>query len=146
MTTPTKWLFAAADRQSGLLLPSLLRVPFRTVPPRTANSALSELFEAEDVVVVDPFSTISLTECARQAPLVRRVCFALAASLDDPVVTPRARTLTLRPVRPREEFEQWTVEYTVTDTNRRTYSLWLVFEFKAPLPDLKDWPVPPARQ
>jgi hypothetical protein len=41
---------------------------------------------------------------------------------------------------------KWTVEYLVTDSNKKTYSLWLVLEFKAPLPDLKDWPVPPAKQ
>jgi hypothetical protein len=41
---------------------------------------------------------------------------------------------------------KFTVEYTVTDNNKKTYSLWLVLEFKQPLPDLKDWPVPPAKQ
>lgn len=44
------------------------------------------------------------------------------------------------------EGNKWTVEYVVTDNSRKSYSLWLVFEFKAPLPDLKDWPIPPARQ
>ncbi len=41
---------------------------------------------------------------------------------------------------------KWTLEYVVTDPAKKAYSLWLVLEFKQPVPDLKDWPVPPGSQ
>jgi hypothetical protein len=40
---------------------------------------------------------------------------------------------------------KWTIEYTVTDPAKKSFSLWLTLEFKQPLPDLKEWPVPPGR-
>jgi hypothetical protein len=40
---------------------------------------------------------------------------------------------------------KWTVEYTITDENKKTYPLWLTLDFgKIDLPDIKNWPVPPA--
>jgi len=39
---------------------------------------------------------------------------------------------------------KWTLEYTVT-SGGKPYALWLVLEFKQPLPDVKDWPVPAAK-
>ena len=44
------------------------------------------------------------------------------------------------------EANKWTIEYAVTDANKKTYSLWLVLDFKASVPDLKEWPVPPAKR
>jgi len=40
---------------------------------------------------------------------------------------------------------KWTIEYVVTDPNNKTWSLWLLLEFKAELPGLNDWPVPPVK-
>jgi hypothetical protein len=40
---------------------------------------------------------------------------------------------------------KWTVNFIVTDPNNKKWSLWLLLDFKAELPDLKDWPVPPAK-
>ena len=39
---------------------------------------------------------------------------------------------------------KWLVEYTVT-SDKKAYSLWYNLEFNTPLPDLKEWPVPPGR-
>jgi hypothetical protein len=40
---------------------------------------------------------------------------------------------------------KWAVEYTVTTADKRTYSVWLNLEFKQPIPDVKDWPMPPGK-
>jgi len=42
---------------------------------------------------------------------------------------------------------KWVVEYviTLTDAAKTKRSLWLTIEFKQPLPEPKDWPVPPSR-
>ncbi len=40
---------------------------------------------------------------------------------------------------------KWTVEYLITDSNKKTWSLWLLLEFKTEVPDLKDWPVSPGK-
>jgi type VI protein secretion system component VasK len=37
-----------------------------------------------------------------------------------------------------------TVDYLVTDANKKVWSLWLQLDFKVEVPDLKDWPVPPG--
>jgi hypothetical protein len=42
---------------------------------------------------------------------------------------------------------KWTVELSITPTGSTTaYPLWVGLEFKAEVPDLKNWPVPPANQ
>lgn len=42
---------------------------------------------------------------------------------------------------------KWTVELNITPTGSTTaYPLWIGLEFKAEVPDLKNWPVPPAAQ
>ena len=46
------------------------------------------------------------------------------------------------------EGNKWSLEYVVgvgTGADRRNFSLWLTLEFKQPVPDVKDWPVPPGR-
>jgi hypothetical protein len=42
---------------------------------------------------------------------------------------------------------KWVVEYVITTpgTQPKKRSLWLTIEFKLPLPEPKDWPVPPSR-
>jgi hypothetical protein len=42
------------------------------------------------------------------------------------------------------EGNKWTLQYTITDPNKKTYPLWLTVEFKSDVPELKNWPVPPA--
>jgi type VI protein secretion system component VasK len=39
---------------------------------------------------------------------------------------------------------KWNINYTLTDPNKKQWSLWLHLEFKAELPDLQSWPKPPA--
>ncbi|MGN6366880.1 MAG: type VI secretion protein IcmF/TssM N-terminal domain-containing protein [Phycisphaerae bacterium] len=39
---------------------------------------------------------------------------------------------------------KWTINYTLTDPNKKQWSLYLLLDFKAEVPDLKDWPKPPA--
>jgi hypothetical protein len=41
------------------------------------------------------------------------------------------------------EGTKWTVDYLVTDANKKVWSLWLQLDFKNEVPDLKDWPIPP---
>ncbi len=43
------------------------------------------------------------------------------------------------------EANKWTLEYTVTDPNKKTWSLWLLMEFKAEVPEVKEWPVPTVK-
>ncbi|HVT83394.1 MAG TPA: hypothetical protein VHM90_22325, partial [Phycisphaerae bacterium] len=37
---------------------------------------------------------------------------------------------------------KWNIEYTVTTADKKNWSLYLVLEFKQPIPDTKDWPNP----
>ena len=39
---------------------------------------------------------------------------------------------------------KWTLDYLVTDANKKVWSLWLQLDFKAEVPPLADWPVPPS--
>jgi hypothetical protein len=39
---------------------------------------------------------------------------------------------------------KWTVEYGIKDSNGKTWSLWVLFEFSNEIPDIANWPVPPT--
>jgi hypothetical protein len=54
------------------------------------------------------------------------------------LASPNVRTVS-------REGNKWTLEYKVTLPDKTVAVLCLILEFKQPIPDLKEWPVPPGR-
>mgnify|MGYP001553664187 FL=1 len=86
-------------------------------------------------------------------PATGDLTFALSEILNGPVVQTETIQGPWSPLRLLKsdnvksisrDGKKWVIEYIVTDAAKKTYPLWLTLEFKAEVPDLTDWPTPPA--